>query len=262
MQAVTRVAIGGLICLMCVLAGSALAQEAPSQKKADGLEPKAAAVYRNLCSEMKSLRNFSVQADITTDTVFEDGTKIQYHRETMLDVRRPANFRAVTRGDDYTFSTFFNGKTFTLVLPKKQRYGQLQADMDTNALLDKLSVEYGMDSPLGDVLMNDPCASVQPEAGFYVGRSMIDGVACHHLLLQGEEVDWQLWVEDSGRALPRKMVITEKLLPQAPQFVAVFKNWKQHREGDAAFVYKPSPECLLDADMFAKPAAQAQQATP
>ncbi|MCA1986804.1 MAG: DUF2092 domain-containing protein [Desulfovibrio sp.] len=251
----------GLALWMVGSAGIAAAQSKvqPPAGTGDGLEPRAATVYRNMCTAMDALRSFSVEADVLVDTVFEDGAKIQYGRQTTLDVRRPDHFRTVTRGDDFTVSTYFNGDTFSLALPKLRRYGQLQAAMDTNSLLNKLSTEYGLDSPLGDVLMNNPCEAVQPTAGYYVGTSRVDGVACHHLLFVGDEVDWQLWVEDSARSLPRKLVITEKHLPAAPQFIAVLRGWKTTTHPDSAFVYTPTARCSLDASMFSNATASALQ---
>ncbi|AGW14595.1 hypothetical protein DGI_2868 [Megalodesulfovibrio gigas DSM 1382 = ATCC 19364] len=237
--------------------GNAMAQPAAGKGDGDGLEPRAAAVYRNMCTAMDALQSFSVQADVLVDTVFEDGVKIQYGRQTSLDVRRPDHFRTVTRGDDFTVSTYFNGQTFTLALPKMGRYGAVQAGTDTNALLQKLSTEYGLDSPLGDVLMNKPCEAVQPTDGYYIGISMVEGVACHHLLFVGEDVDWQLWVEDSSRSLPRKLVITEKQLPASPQFAAVLRDWKMVKHPSTTFVYTPTSGCTFDAAMFANTTAAA-----
>ena len=55
-------------------------------------------------------------------------------------------------------------------------------------------------------------------AGFVVGKSTIDGVRCDHLAFRGYGVDWQIWIEDGARALPRKYVISTVDVVGAPQF--------------------------------------------
>jgi hypothetical protein len=44
----------------------------------------------------------------------------------------------------------------------------------------------------------------------YVGMSQIADTKCHHLAFRQKLLDWQLWVEDGDKPLPRKLVITYK----------------------------------------------------
>ena len=48
---------------------------------------------------------------------------------------------------------------------------------------------------------------------------------CHHLAFRQEGVDWQVWIAEGADPLPRKVVITYKDLPDAPQFVALLDKW-------------------------------------
>jgi hypothetical protein len=38
-------------------------------------------------------------------------------------------------------------------------------------------------------------------------------------------VDWQIWIEDGDKPLPKKFVITTKLMTGAPQFTVSIKSW-------------------------------------
>ena len=62
-------------------------------------------------------------------------------------------------------------------------------------------------------------------SGFYVGISIVDGVNCHHLAYRDDEVDWQIWIEDGDKPLPKKFVITTKWLTGAPQYTVSVKSW-------------------------------------
>jgi hypothetical protein len=61
--------------------------------------------------------------------------------------------------------------------------------------------------------------------GFYVGLHSVHGVECHHLAFVGEDVDFQVWIENSKTPLPRKVIITSKLVAGAPQFTALLSDW-------------------------------------
>jgi hypothetical protein len=55
--------------------------------------------------------------------------------------------------------------------------------------------------------------------------SVAGGVRCHHLAFRGNEVDWQIWIEEGEKPLPRKFVVTTKWMTGAPQFTVAMKNW-------------------------------------
>ena len=38
-------------------------------------------------------------------------------------------------------------------------------------------------------------------------------------------LDWQIWIQEDGRPLPRKLVITTIDMEGAPQFGVVMTNW-------------------------------------
>jgi hypothetical protein len=59
----------------------------------------------------------------------------------------------------------------------------------------------------------------------YVGESRVRGVLCHHLALDKKNVHYQLWIEAGDKPLLRKMVITHKSLPYAPQWTAFISDW-------------------------------------
>jgi hypothetical protein len=58
-----------------------------------------------------------------------------------------------------------------------------------------------------------------------VGSSVVDGTRCHHLAFTEKTIDWEVWIEDGTQWVPRKLVITYKTLPGAPQFEAVLSDW-------------------------------------
>lgn len=60
--------------------------------------------------------------------------------------------------------------------------------------------------------------------GFSVGVTQVEGVRCHHFAFVEQDIDWQIWIEDGTQWVPRKLVITYKTLPGAPQSTAVLSD--------------------------------------
>ena len=69
---------------------------------------------------------------------------------------------------------------------------------------------YGIDLPLADLFYwgteHDGTGAIT--AATHVGVSNVEGFVCDHYAFRQKDVDWELWIEQGGRPLPRKMVIT------------------------------------------------------
>ena len=187
------------------------------------VDEKAAQLLAQGCKALTALSAYSFQATVTLDKVYQDGSKIQTNRSMLVTVQRPGAFRIETDGDDFHAISVFDGKTFSLALPDQKIYAQISAALDTDGLMDLLS--------------NQPCAKMTTKAGYYVGKSKVDGVVCDHLFFQGKDVDWQLWIEDGPVNLPRKLIITEKKLKMSPQFTAVLSGWKTGDDAKGNFSF-------------------------
>ena len=58
-----------------------------------------------------------------------------------------------------------------------------------------------------------------------VGKAVIGGVTCDHLLFSRPGVDFQVWVVDSGRPLPYKYVVTDTATHGRLSIATVATNW-------------------------------------
>jgi hypothetical protein len=62
-------------------------------------------------------------------------------------------------------------------------------------------------------------------SGFVVGPSTVGGVKSTHLAFRGAEVDWQVWIENGSKPLPRKFILTSKKVAGEPQFTVLIRSW-------------------------------------
>ena len=65
----------------------------------------------------------------------------------------------------------------------------------------------------------------EASSGLVVGPSVVAGVKSTHLAFRGAEVDWQVWIEDGDKPLPRKFILTSKQVKGEPQFTVVIRSW-------------------------------------
>ena len=61
-----------------------------------------------------------------------------------------------------------------------------------------------------------------------------------HLAFRGPVVDWQIWIADGDKPLPRKYVITTRGDPAQPQYMVLMSNWNvAPKVSDAMFRFTP-----------------------
>ena len=191
------------------------------------IEARVAQLVSDTSNYLKEIKSFSFQAAITYDGVLPNGQKIQYGGTIKFAVRRPDRLYVEYRGDRGDKRFWYDGKTFTVWDSSTNTYANTAAPARLDKALDELTVKFGLTLPLSDLAYDNPydVRSEDMVYAFYVGRHEVNGTPCSHVAASQEEIDWQLWIEDDTRLLPRKVVITYRTVPQEPQYTAVFTRW-------------------------------------
>jgi hypothetical protein len=217
---------------------------------ANAIDPTAAALFEKACAHLTGLKGYAFHAEVLLDLVYKNSAKIQVARKMEVAVQRPNAFKIVTTGDDIAVTSIYDGKTFILALGDQKTYGQLPIALDTDGAIELLSTKYQLESPLGDLLVNAPCAKMRYDSASYLGLGFVGDIRCHHLFFQSADIDWQIWIEDGPNPLPRKLIITEKRMPQSPQFIAFLSNWRVADNPPATFDVTPPKDFSRDEKMF------------
>jgi hypothetical protein len=77
-------------------------------------------------------------------------------------------------------------------------------------------------------------------SGRDIGPVTVLGIPCEHLAFSLGTVDWQIWIEDGAKPVPRKIVITYKDEEGTPEYTAIFSNWDfQTKLPDFLFTFEP-----------------------
>lgn len=231
-----------------ILAGLALSLSvSTTQAQNKGLDPFVEQLIKVTSDYLASADAFQVTAEVTYDEILNSGKKLQMARSAEIMVRRPNRLRAEILDDKGSHRIYYDGKTFSMHHLDQNVYATVNAPETIDKLIDNLRAKFGIALPLADLLISDIAKSVRDnaESGLYAGLHYQQGVKLHHLLLSNQNVDFQVWIEDSARPVPKKIVITYLNIPGQPQITAVLNGWNfAPRLPDLVFEFAPP----IDAD--------------
>ncbi len=216
------------------------------------VDPRADRILRDMGRYLAARERFSFEARISLDRVYSSGEKVEYGRRARVALWRPSRLRAELEGDLGRERIWFDGEQFSILNLDQSAWSSKAISGSVDEALDVLAREYGMSSPLADLVYADPYAVLSENviSGRYVGNHQVGRVRTHHLAFRQETIDWQIWIEDGLRPVPRKFVITYREVPGAPQYRAVLARWNVDPElDDSAFRFEPPPRAV-EADLF------------
>ena len=200
---------------------------AQAQQQTSVIDPKADEVLRKMGAALAESKSMSFSAHAIVDQVLRDGQKIQYARNQKVQLRRPDKLAADVSGDIDDLQFRYDGRQVALYNPRTNSWGTAEAAPTIEATLDMLAVKYGMVMPLADLAFSDPykCLTENVRRGEYIGLGYVFQTKCHHLAFRQSAVDWQIWIEEGDKPLPRKVVITFKDSPAHLQYTAFISDW-------------------------------------
>jgi hypothetical protein len=244
-----RLAAPGI--LLAVSSGaSAWAQDAPKAAAAADetvvldmrgvITPQAQAVLDRMTATLKSLKRYSITAQITRDEVLPFGYKLQNNETGRMWVEPPNRLRMEVNGDIKNRTYVYDGSQLTMFAPDMNVYASTPAP-GTLGELARVLLDNGIEMPLIDMLYHGYTGDLTEDVrvGLVVGETQVDGVATDHLAFRQPDVDWQLWVEKGDRALPRKLLITTRYEVGDPQYQAILRWDLKPGISAKSFVFEP-----------------------
>jgi hypothetical protein len=216
----TTMARCGALVAMAALALAAQAQPA-------GIAPEAQRLLKASTDFLASQQQFSADTRNTLEVVLKSGQKIEFNHTARVSAQRPNKLRAERSGDLVDQVFIYDGKSLTLSNPKDKAYAQVAAPDTLEAMLEFARTKLDIVAPAGDLLNKNAYAILTDGVtdGMVVGRAVIEGVMCDHLAFRAPQVDLQIWIQQGAQPLPRKLVITTRDLPNAPQFAVTLTRW-------------------------------------
>lgn len=216
----------------------------PAAKKVPAIQPEAIDALKKMGAFLREQKNFSVTTQTETDYVLDNGQKVRMASHGTLRVERPTHLRANITSDRKEREFFYDGTTFTMFSPKVGYFTQLDAPPTIAELADQLEVQYGLQLPLVDLFRwgaeGAEGADVSDiTSATVIGESDLDGVKTDQYAFRQKGLDWQIWIEQGDKPVPRKIVLTTTDVKARPER-AVEMTWKLgESHDDSLFTFKP-----------------------
>lgn len=250
---------GIFLCALASIGSALFAQAAAAEQAKPKIADEASAAILRMGQTLRS-DAFSFKADTVRVYADTDGTPLHIFHTMTVTAKRPNRLLVELGGDDGANKLVYDGKALTLFSREANKYTSIPAprqDASIQAMLDDAMRRFGVDMPIADFLTDAPNKAFLSDvtSGRVVNTVTIDGVDYLHLyFVQPPGIGLELWVEKSDRALPRRLIVTYYKLPDQPNFVAEFSDWKfDIHPSDADFVFQ-APAGATQAPM--KPITQ------
>lgn len=211
------------------------------QAQSAGVDPKATAILKRSMDYLAGLKQFSVDTQISIEAVLTSGQKLMFDNAATATVQRPNKLFARRTGSLVNQVFYYDGKTLSLSNPDQKVFASVAAPGTLEEMLDYARGTLDIIAPAGDLLYKNAFELLTRDAksGFVVGKGVVDGVRCDHLAFRNPDVDFQIWIQEGAKPLPRKYVVTSTQVAGSPQFVTVM-NWNTApKVTDATFAFAP-----------------------
>lgn len=244
MKAVAALAVAGLLSGGLAAPAAAAPPDGRTDAAAQTVDPAATAALARMSRYLAGLRTFELTADTTLEAVLRDGHQVEVGGTVRYLVKQPDRLRIDSRTDALTRQYFYDGKTFTLVAPEDGYFAQVPARPTARETLAFAAQVLDVELPLADLFA---WSSAEPpiglfRRGFYVGTAEIGGVPTEHYALIGDDLDFEVWIQQGDAPLPLKLAIVDRKAPGNPRFSARLA-WKPDAAiSDDAFTFEPGKD--------------------
>jgi hypothetical protein len=211
-------------------APAASAKPAAPAAEAGPVEPGALEALNRMDAYLATLTSFELVSDFTLDVVMNSGQRVQLGGQTRYKVHRPDGFQIDLTTDFRQRKFYFDGKNFTVFAPELGYYATREAPPTIREVLDVLYDKLGISLPLEDLFRwgdsKEP-RSKDITSAFKVGPAIIDGSPTDHYAFREGDHDWEVWIQQGDKPLPRKLAIVDQKDPDKPAYSARL-TWNEH----------------------------------
>ena len=196
--------------------------------QATGIDPGAEKILRRMTDYLGSLKQFSLRTQVTLEDLLDSGHRVDFDISTNVIISRPDKLKAERKRDVIEQSFYYDGKTLTLYDPSHKLYATQPAPGTIEDMLEFADRSLGLLIPASELVHKNAFQLLMQDVTFatVIGKAVIGGVKCDHLLFSRPGVDFQLWIADGGRALPYKYVVTDTGSAARISVTTVMSDWK------------------------------------
>lgn len=225
------------ITLLIFTGASTLAAAGENQK-----DPRALEVLNKMAAYSGSIDQLVLKGEVFADARLDAGLIISNPSEIIIKVDRPGSLFLQTFDGVDTKQIYIHEGMLTLYSSETNFYARSEVpksiDEAMRFMIDRLDIEL----PLAEVIFAESGIELltdQDTIMYLTDKARIAGVDCHHIVIRGQEMDLQLWVEAGDQPTARKMTMSMKWEGGSPRRSALMKVSKKDKLDARTFEFKP-----------------------
>jgi hypothetical protein len=197
-------------------------------------------LLRAMSEFLAKQKAFSYHAEVEFDRLLPGGPKVRMAGAVDVAVVRPGSLQIDYRDDISDRLLWFDKGKVTLLDPTAGTVAEVSGPKDIDGMVAKLEKDQGVTLPLGEFAESNPYQVLTRgvDHAYYIGVGNVEGIHCHHVLLERKDLFIQVWIEIGEKPLPRKLVFEYPLRPGSPQFTASITEWSFEPPRPELFVAK------------------------
>jgi hypothetical protein len=224
-----------------------LAWTPPALADEDWVEPDGREVIQGNIDFMKAQPEVMTEALVSYEAVQESGQTLHFDLLQRLVVQQPDKLHWVTLNDDgSTDSAWFSDGQFTLLRQPANLWGQVRVPPTIPKMVNRLSDEYDVEVPFGDILAADLTElwlGEEVTEVWWVGEAWVEGHWTDHVAVRKPGADLELWVRKGDQPFLAKLAIAFTEEEGQPSYVARFRKWATTLPADMTdFTFTPPPD--------------------
>ncbi len=209
---------------------------------------------KQMSEKLASTKTFTFHANSFIEVQAVTGQFLTFFTDSDVALQRPNKLRVNVSGDVPDFQLYFDGAKLTAFDPQKNLHS-VSDPLDTiDKMLDFVMTKAHINFPSADFMYSNPYAVMTKNLthAIVVGPSMVNGVPCEHFAYMEPGINWEIWIENGKRALPLRLSMTYKQVPNFPRFMVEYKDWNLNPKLSAdIFVFKaPANAKQIEFDIY------------
>jgi hypothetical protein len=214
-----------LIWMVFVMLPVSAAYSQPKPKKMP-VGAEAMRILKSMSDFLGGLKRFSFKVVNMREDI-RSGHRVDFEVAAQVTIERPNKLKAVREGHLLDQEIYYNGTSLVVNSPARKIYARADAPESIDATLKYARSVLGIGYPAADLMYSDtfPLLTKGVISASVIGKEVIAGQRCDHLLFTLPGVDFQIWIADSGEPLPYKYIVTDTGTAQRLSIVAILNSW-------------------------------------
>lgn len=213
-----------VFCSALAVLAPAGAQDQPAKPAID--DPQG--YFERMARFLAGAQKFQTTVRMGYDVLQDSGQKIEFGERHRITIARPDRLRAeLSKSNGEEGLVLFDGQMITAHNTTHGVYAQTEKPGRLEEVLDYFLNDLGMRLPLALMFRSDFPEEMAKrlETLDVVEVSAVTDIPCVHLAGRTDEIDFQVWIPETGDPLPQRLTITYRDEEGQPQFWADFENW-------------------------------------